>query len=204
MSRIEQGRWSELLRRYTGAAGVTEVASELAPEIAPAFVLETERPEWYFLKGERLMGYRINVSALAGQNSGVKLRNPTTSGIIAIVTKLDISGDATNQVVTLTTGADTADFTTVSGTVPRDGRWLAINGACVVSFQNNAAGGNSFDGGQVPLAFETYRVIDYTVNPFVLMPGFSLRILSANVNFNLLGSIAWLEKRLDQLEQGSG
>lgn len=197
MAKIEVGQFSTLLRRYLGMKGVSDVVDELAPEISPVFVLEAERPEWEFLKGQRLIGFGGAVPASPGQVGCVRFRNPPTSGMVAIFQTVDV-GAASAASFAVTQGAQLADQATVTGTGNRDGRQTPIGGAIVASFGYAAAGGNSIGAGYTP-AVSSFKTITRH-NPVVVVPGFALAVTLAAVNIELTVSAQWIEKRLDDLE----
>lgn len=85
MSRIQTGRWSELLRRFLDQKGVEDVASELSPEISPVFILESNRPDWLILKAERMVSLSDEHTSGATIGPTMRLRNPLNSGVLATV-----------------------------------------------------------------------------------------------------------------------
>jgi hypothetical protein len=199
MSKVERGQYASLLRRYLGMTGVSDVIDELAPEMSAVFVLESERPEWEFLKGARLLGYAQTVPALAGNNSAIRLRNPTNSGVVAIVTHLSIGSNlATSS--TVTHGAQPADQATINGYGIRDGRQTPNAGAIIASSGYAALGGSAIDAclNGANTCFKLWNGINDTA--VVLAPGFALNVGHNVANIDLVVGVHWLEKRLDALE----
>lgn len=202
MSKIERGQFSSLLRRYLGMTGVSDVIDELAPEISATFTLEAERPEWAFLKGERLLGMGQTVPALAANFGTVRYRNPAGSGVVAIFHSLN-AGPGFNpapaaMVITITHGLQAADQATVQGYGIRDFRQTPIAGAIIQSQGYAAAGGNAI-GAAICAAQTTWQFITEQ-NPVVLVPGAALNVSSGFANLDLVVGAQWLEKRLDALE----
>lgn len=205
MSKIEYGAFSTLLRRYLGMKGVSDVVDELAPEISATLTLEQERLEWEFLKGARILAHAGFVPASVGNNSGVRFRNPATSGIVAIITKLHagpgLNPAPANTAIAVTFGAQTADQSLgTSGTSPRDGRMIPpTGGAIIASTGYNAPGGSAIDGAMALIAGTSW-IEFWNRDAVVLPPGFALNVSLGNVNLDLHTSCHWLEKRLDELE----
>lgn len=198
MAKIEVGQFSSLLRRYLGMKGVSDVVDELSPEISPAFVLESERPEWEFLKGARLMAHATQTGATVGQNSAWRLRNPATSGVIGILTYLNAGPNTNNGLITVTFGAQAADQATTSGTTPRDGRMIPpTGGALIASFGVAALGGTACDMAAL-LGTTTFQFLRGSA--IVISPGFAVNVGCSTVNTDVVVAAHWLEKRLDDLE----
>jgi len=130
MSLIQIAKFSDTLRRYLQMAGTSEVASELAAEISPVLVMEQDRPDWLWLKGERLCATTIRQSSGVTPGPTMRLRNPTTSKVIATVSHIWVS--ATNVgIVELRFNLETTDLgiPNLSRTLLRDGRGFTAVGA---------------------------------------------------------------------------
>lgn len=204
MSKIEVGRWSELLRRALGMAGTEMVAAELSPEVSPTWQIESDSADWQFLKAVRLMGSSLSRSAVAAEFNRFHLVNPLTSGMLAVVEQIDYSSvDLTGDVLIRIDNTALATLAAVGTSVPRDNRWefpAPSSGSPLVFSVGNAAAGLS-DGfllhiGQV-LASVNFR----WENHIVLVPGTSIQFGSGIVNTGTRGSVQWRERRLPFLEQ---
>lgn len=211
MSKIERGQFATLLRRYLGMSGDYNVADELAAEISPGLCLESERPEWEFLKGAKLMSAPLNVTGAGATFSAFKFRNPAASGVIAT-----FGGPPIGDFCTLSMDAGAgviaavqfhqqpdslANLTTTLAGIPRDTRYpsVAANTSALIGSQtnNSVAGlGNIFHGGLSTNRVDPVRFV-FT---FVLTPGNELSLFFPIANTSVRGGIAWLEKKLDQLE----
>jgi hypothetical protein len=75
---IDEGGLNGILSRRLGMPGGSPAPS-LAPEIMPQIVLESDRPEWGWLKGEMRCAGRFSVAALAGNYGYVQFYNPPSS-----------------------------------------------------------------------------------------------------------------------------
>lgn len=197
MSKIETGQFSSFLRRYLGMKGVSDVVDELAPEISAVLTLEVERPEWEFLKGARLMAFAIDTGAIVGF-AGIRIRNPTASGVIGIFDYARI-GLLTAGSVLMTIGATTTDQGTVSGNTPRDGRNIPPSGgALICSFGTLAPGGTALDFSFCPA---NTSIEFLTRTSVVIPPGFALNLAANITDVRTIVAAHWLEKRLDDLER---
>lgn len=140
MSKIEIGRYSALLRRALGMAGVQEVAGHLSPELSPTWQLEGSTDEWMFLKDVRAMSMGESIASGAGQGH-YRIRNPANSGALCVITKLFVVPQGSN-VITARIQELTVDLTNGGLATSRDTRWLTqsvfTHTAMVLSFQNTS------------------------------------------------------------------
>lgn len=198
MSKIERGQFSSMLRRYLGMTGVSDVVDELAPEISATFPLEVERPEWEFLKGAKLMSGASLVAAVAVKKGVYRLRNPSTSGLVAIFESIWMSSEISAQ-FQLTREATETDLATVEASVARDTRYsTTMASALVLSSEAVAAPtGTSF---HTTFNFSAGPPVEFRT-PIVLTPGHALQVICNNVNVAFYVSAHWLEKRFDELER---
>jgi len=199
VSQIQTGRYGDLLRRFLGMKGVTEVAGELSPEISAVFILENDRPEWLFLKGEKLCSASFFIALNAGLPSAARLRNPAGSGVMAVIQRLEVSTQAGATLIE-ERNTDQGNLAAVLPTVTRDTRLPVLNAsACIQSVANVGSSGEAFFSQRnlpdVPLV---------NASPFILLPGFQIQVSSTTNNIQLRGDWQWRERRLDVLEQGDG
>lgn len=197
MSKIEVGRYSELLRKLLSMKGVEQVSGELSPEISPVFILESERPEWEFLKNEKLMSSVFGLSAVAAQNSVYRLRNPAASGVVAVISAFMLSVGVASEVLA-ERDDDNGNLGTVLPTVSRDTRLPVLNASALIASQGN----NVALSGE---AWWTAQILADTSIPqlltFVLSEGQEIDLLTINVNVRIRGWVHWRERRLDVLER---
>lgn len=200
MSKIERGQFSSLLRRYLGMAGQTQVADELAPEISAVLALESERPEWEFLKGAKLMAACGTVAASAGLESACRLRNPAASGVIGIIDHISFSTGGLAATIRVTIGNDAGNLTTTVQSNSRDTRYPRAafpgNSALICSTDYGANGDTVFHS-----SLATNSSPPFLRTPFVITPGFQMQVTSLTLNVGLLVNFHWLERTLDQLER---
>lgn len=193
-------------------AGQQHVADELTAEISPGFTLESERPEWEFLKGAKLMSAPLNVAGAALTLSAFRFRNPAQSGVVAIFGGEPNGGPAVEITLQLVGGGTASvqfqsqpdslvNLSATLAAIPRDTRYtnVAANTSALVCSQTNnlvVGAGDIFHGGAAATFLDPLKFY-FT---FVLTPGNELNIVCVDANTNTRGGIMWLEKRLDQLE----
>jgi len=196
VSKIETGRFSDLLRRYLGMKGVSVVSSELSPELSPILVLESERPEWEFLKNEKLMASVFAQGGVVGQNTLYRLRNPAGSGVVAVITRFMITTDLT-EIVIAERDDDNGNLATVLPTVSRDTRLPVLNASSLIASQAN----NVVVTGE---SWWTARLLANSDAPqdvqFVLTAGHEIDLVQLGANVAIRGWVHWRERRLDVLE----
>lgn len=197
MSQIQTGRYSDLLRRFLGMKGVTDVSAELSPEISPILVLETERPEWEFLKNEKLMSAVFALGGVVAENTVFRLRNPTGSGVVAVIARIEFSTDATTAFI-VERDDDNGNLATVTPTVSRDTRLPVLNASVLVASgdTNVVLSGESWLTGRT-----IANVTNQFPAPFVLTAGNEIDIASIATNVVVRGFVHWRERRLDAMEE---
>lgn len=199
MSKIEVGRFSTLLRRFLEQKGDIEVAGELAPEISAVFVLESDRPDWHFLKNEKLISSGA-LMTVAGATAGptYRLRNPAGSGLIITIDSVDWTNTVASD-YQWRVEAQTADLpVTGISSVTRDTRWTLITSAMIATVSITAGPTGILLFGQsvgiIATPFEKRL-------PIVLTPGFALNIGSSTVGAKTgRVTVNWTERRLPAIE----
>ena len=199
MPQIQRGQFSQLLRRYLGMTGVNDVVDELAPELAADFTLEVERPEWEFLKGQKLMSAVGTIVPSVGLTPMMRLENPAASGAIGIIQPIIISSQGVDNNIDIKTNPAAGNLTTTFQSVARDTRYPTVafpgNSALVCSGDYGTAGALI-----ATLTAKANTALFYCV-PVVLTPGFDLNVIGQTANTAMVVVFNWLEKRLDQLER---
>ena len=200
MSKIETGRFSELLRRGLGMKGVSEVAGELSPELSPTWQVEGITVEWDFLKGKKLCVATATVAAAVGFQSVIRLRNPATSRVLAVLDEVVWVTDPADS-SSVRYGIANVDLSVAGGTLVRDHRWEAssatVRAALLFSTDNT---GDTVDG---QLVHRTSRAADVEAQlpgKIVLTPGDSVDLATGAVNVALQATYIWSERRLPDLE----
>ena len=201
MSKIETGRFSELLRRALGMKGVSDVATELSPEVSPTWELESPTAEWDFLKGKKLCIATATVAAAVGFQAAIRLRNPATSGVLAVLEAVVwVTNPADNTSVRY--GIANVDLSTAGGTLVRDHRWLSSSATVRAALLFSADNTGDTVAGQV--VHRTSRAADVEAQlpgGFVLTPGDSIDLQTGSVNIGLRATYIWSERQLPELER---
>lgn len=201
MSKIEIGRYSELLRRAFGMKGQESVSGELSPEVSPVWVLEDDSPEWDFLKQVRgCAGAGIEIPA-AGNAAVFRLRNPVGSGTIATVRTIEMSsgGAAEFRITRNLLGVELAN---VGVTVVPDFRWgqsgATTTTSLIFSSKSNSAVLPAGDLMQIATR-NSNRPVIYTPQ-IVLVPGTAIDFGLSTLATQCTAFCTWKERRLPALE----
>lgn len=197
MSKIEVGRYSELLRKLLSMKGVVDVSGELSPEISPVFILEAERPEWEFLKNEKVMSSTFAVNAVAAQNAVYRLRNPLGSGVVAVINTFMIQVESDSTVLA-ERSVEQGNLATILPTVSRDTRLPVLNASALISSQANNV---VFTGESFWTALLLANAFVPQVLDFVLTAGHQFDLIEVDNNISIRGWVQWRERRLDVLEE---
>ena len=189
---IQVARYSGLLHKLLdmkeGAPSPT-----LATDIFPMLALESDRPEWAFLAGERLCFMQWHDAAVVAEYSSLGLRNPVASGVLVVVESMNVM-IATGGYALGMRGNSTVDAANPGRT--RDSRTAA---------QATAAQMVERTQGTVPAyPMWTGAVISNTNGfsefPVILTPGWELMIWNATVNSNITVAFTWRERALGSSE----
>lgn len=183
-------------------AGVTIVSGEVSPEISPTVELEGRSPEWDFLKGVR--GCFAAAEQLKGGltfRSKFRLRNPATSGVIAVVQAFEASTDA-NARLAAAVNAQTVDFATAIVPAVPDVRWgaLANQQTSLIASRDNTQ-----ITGPAGNLLGSVRITDgrpwLVRQPFAMMPGTTFDWGCQSDDTDCLAWVHWIERSLPELEQ---
>lgn len=202
------GRYNRFLQKFLSMKGGPP-APQLASEIAATFAL-FHGQENRILEAWNIFGVAANVAAAAGFTSGVRLRNPVGSNVIAVVTALRISETQADAPFSANGGA-TADLATVLGTAnanfdSRLGPPTATSSVCILSRQNTAAAvpaltnQNTFDALRVQ-ANVPRDLIFFEDQEITILPGSAIQIIAGAVNFDLEVAIMFRERALEDSER---
>ena len=202
MSKIETGRFSELLRRALNMKGQEIVAGDLSPEISPTWQVETDELQWDFLKGVKACSAYEVIAANVGAGGHMRLRNPVGSGVIAMIDLVHISpaGSGQNR-ITLRSG-QTSDLLNTSFTTARDLRWIPSSigqqSAMVVTF-TAASGSVPSNGALYDSIADSRPLIDW-VGGAIVTPGTALEFGTFTANIICACGVEWRERRIDEIE----
>lgn len=205
MSKIGTGRYSESLRRLLAVRASNESPiNELAPELSAVMDVESDRPEWRFLKGERLIRDGYLIGKVAANMSQWQIRNPANSGMIAVL-YLTVQTDSTSVVETriVQTSADLANGR--AKPIATDSRWFNNGAAAVISpLQPSDANTAVSLLGQVIssiiVAGNGPPIELFPRFPVILTPGYGIGIEVSTVNIDLRVQMEGYERAADRVE----
>lgn len=188
-----------LARRYdTPNDPVQTIASDAFPIIGISD--ELLDPELHYLRGSRLCAGTVVDAAVAASNSMVLLRNPPTSNVIGVATRVElIAGAALSTVFLGILAADTTPDNQVPGIV-LDAR--ASDPAANAGRSTLLLGDRTVVGATISEEFARYDIrntlaelsIDLRV---VLMPGSSLWAVAVDLNTQIRANFWWRERRIE-------
>lgn len=185
-------RFNTVQAAYAHAVGEVDVADfsgiERAGETLTPVIDLWSRPEWAYLREERLWWILDDVSAVAAERGILALQNPVASNTIAVVQLFFCSTGARIAVTTDFTQVETA----VTRGIGRDGRLqraLADERSVCRVIERSEAVANV--GTQVSaLTAGVDRVV-----PQVLTPGREVRIFGSADNTAFVACYCWSERR---------
>jgi hypothetical protein len=191
------GRWNRFIQKLTDMKGGPP-ARQLSSEIVfshPIFHGVENR----FLESWDLFGVGVTIAAIGGAQSGVRLTNPTTSNVIAVVTKALLSTTA-GGVFNFEYGNVGAGLSNALVATPMERRGRSAS-TCLPTFnvaalstlnvvaQLNIAGNTSFD------------FIRGANDEVCLPPGASVQMDGNAVNNAVTASFWWRERFLEPAER---
>ncbi len=191
------GRWNRFIQKLTDIKG-SPPARQLASEIVfhhGIFSGEENR----YLESWDLFGVGATVGPIVGQQSGLRLTNPSGSNVIAVVKKAAVS-TGTTQSVNLEYGRVGASLSQALVSIPMETRGRAAS-TCLASF--NAAALTTLNViAQGPLLANT--LLDFIgdgIQEISLPPGSAVQIDGQGANIALAVSFWWRERFLEPAER---
>lgn len=197
---------TDVLRGFSRFIGLdeTEEGTVRLGETLTPIIDAWKQPELAFLMGETLCAYSRNVSAVAGQLSGVALCNPTVLRMIMVVEEASILSTANQDVgMFLVTDADAAsNLGSSSQGNSRDRRSGALVSRAVVRYGTVVALFTaSILEANRKAAAETIRFQNV---PVILAPGQGLLLWHFVANTFIHANFKWRERRLRPAELVGG
>lgn len=183
----EYGLNQVLARRLTTPGGA--VAPTVAPELFPTLVLENDRPEWSYPKGELRAGARVTLGASGGNYNALQLYLPSTARSICIVT--DVFGNSgtggANVQRAQGIGAGVAGWI-ANVTQPADFRWPLQTQTILERYTGALAalGNGTID--RISSAGNNIK------QPIIVAPGTALLLVTDIVNSALDITVRWYER----------
>lgn len=190
LNEINISRYGQILAKLLGMK--ENPAAQLATEIFPQLVLETQRPEWEFLGGSKLCQGAVSTGAVVGQQGHHKLLNPFGSGTLVILERVTFGAFSSREVVAGTSGSGTLANGPFQ-TAVRDARFgpLTIWPAAVPQTAAQLFTANAVGSAHVNECFRAQNVVlaDLPVTPVILVPGTAYVV--TNVTLNSTCSVTW-------------
>jgi len=192
---LQQARYDQLVRRVGALYGGGSKVTEVLPELFPVLEVENTTPELIALTGWRTAWQSTERPAVVAQVSKSQLFNPSSSGVIAAVTKLLVVADS--LAITQVQIENVQIGTPVKGLF-RDGRFgVPRNTVLEVSSIDNVATGG---GLRFTHLTDTPIQISDDNGIVVLVPGTGLSVGTTNVNVRLTVNYFWRERLAQESE----
>lgn len=200
--KVNVAAYDQLLGRLL-SIGVPEggIAEELSPEISPVFVLENDRPEWCYLKGERCCAGYSAAAGGAASTGSARFANPVNSGVIAILESIRAYGSAATQFAIYWNPGVFADLANLDNTRQVVDSRSSQKPACRIS---NTTGGGAGVAIEFMGSAAGYSFIDASCCPLILHPGNAVDIANADNNLTLKISFRWREREQRIYERADG
>lgn len=196
---IQIGRYNAILHKLLGISEGAPAPS-LAPDIFASIILESDRPEFHFLAGQRLaIGARSEAAGGAGTYSGVALINPSGSNLVVVLTRV-WNSVGTSRRVNIRLGSDYSGFTTAGSlralVDTRFGVAATTKPAGLIGGQASASPAGPNVGGQY-----TFNNVGMQFDvPIVLAPGTFVHFSDATANEAMYLNFAWRERVMEPSE----
>lgn len=202
---IQVGRYNRLLQKLfsmKGGAPAPQVASEIVP-VLPFFSGAENR----HLEQWSRFAVMTSVAAAAANTSGVRIRNPATSNVVAVLEKVRLVMFVQQNPVA-SHGTATADLAVVTPVTGRLDPRANPGSSMAVSNQNTApalpALAGSFNLDQVVMPAATGGSIDLVTGSdqqYPLLPGDAYQFDANALNVALTVVLQWRERFLEDSER---
>lgn len=195
MAELQFNRWDRLIRKIGNIVGARSIATTILEDVFPMLDMENTPPELMILAGKKLAwGTHLRPLEVL-EFSSVQLFNPADSGMVAVVTKVLISTQATavalvNKNTPLTDSSGTRAF--------RDGRDV---GTPVMQIRSESS--LVVESGALITLVESNIAFDFDLQKsglIVLTPGTGLQVQARTINFSLRANFMWYERVLESSE----
>jgi len=189
------GRLNNFLKKYLGMKAQAP-APQLSSEIVAGFNIDAG-VELRFLQEWSRFGAAINVAPTVGQTNTLRLVNPALSNIIAVIEKISI-GVLLAQVVIIGS-SQVANGTILSPYIfdPRG----QLGSLVQASFTTDSAGATRILA-EISLGATSQQDLIFDTNQEItLLPNSGLIITGGLANSNLIASIWWRQRFLEESER---
>lgn len=192
------GRYNRFLQKLFGLKGGPP-APQLASEIMPVFPHFSGAEHRYLESWDRF-GATLLAPQVASVTSGVQIRNPAGSNVVAVLEKILVNTTVIGDVVVLGNGV-TADLPTVVTGVQLDKRGR-VGSTCIVSANTVASVGASNPFLSVKVVVNTpFDFIVTDIQEITLLPGDGILAKMGAVSEDIRVSFLWRERFLEEGER---
>jgi hypothetical protein len=197
---ILAGRYNRFLQRLLSMKGGPP-CPQLATEIQPQMDVEALPVELRFLLGWHLYQSSVTQGASPTNASGVQMRNPLTSGVVAVLTSIQISIGTSGQVdISQSFGGVTADLTNVFTGQRVDSRAKTNSTLVPSSFAPVADLGGIVFTANLVNTNPPYEFLKKEYDAIPMFPGHTIRVVLQIVNSPLNVHFKWRERPIEEGE----
>lgn len=199
---INAGRFNGILHKILNIADGAP-SPKVATEIFPTINLESDRPEWLFLGGERLISGYLGYTPTAGQYGHIVLTCPAGSNVVATIERIRIynaaAGARTFQIAPW--GVGTPGTPTNTYVFTRDSRWISASGNWGQSALNMGTFSNAAPQGSINKQINLATLDAYDiVTPYVIAPAGGILIRAGSADTPITVNIDWRERYMNPIE----
>ncbi len=191
------GRYNRALQKLLGMKGPASM-NQLAGELITTFNLFYGTENRYLESWDRY-AVENEQTAGAGNTAFLRIRNPTNSGVVAVIEKCELN-ISTQDLVTWQIGTATADLASVVANVRNnlDFRNQRVNPALINSSTTGAAALNVI--GKYTVAVTGKDLILTHNQEWPLLPGDAIQFQNTSVLLTLRANLIWRERVMEESE----
>jgi hypothetical protein len=192
-------RYARMLQKLFGTKGGVPT-KQLAGEIMSVFPIFAGVENRY-LEGWERFGVGLIIAANVATKSGVQLRNPAGSNVVAVIEKMTVQTQGPQERLSVGVSfAAQVELTNPVGVQALDSRGRAT-GSLIASTSNNTTDLTVFFGIIAAANAIPYDVILDENQELPMLPGTTYRILGENTNTDLTINLIWRERILEESER---
>lgn len=198
------GRVNRALQKWSGIKGTVptpQLGTEVMPVVSMPWGVEMRYPESWIMHS-----WEVVIAALAANLNAAMLRNPASSGVIAVIIKVQyVNNGGANDNCIMSLGPRTTDLPTpitIASPSCFDRRAGTQTSAMIASIQQ-AAGPQTAPPDRLFITIPpgTYDLINDGVQEFPLLPGDAVAFRNGVVNQGSVWSLWWRERAIEDSEK---
>lgn len=194
---ILEARFNRGLQKFLTLKGAPP-APQLSTEIQPTFSLPIDEGDLGIFSIGFFRGF-VTVQALAAVNSGIMLRNPANSNVVARILYQTWAANTINTRIQAFLSSPLADIATAVALARFDPRvppaTLSISGT-----NNVATAGTQYDI-LLNASVQQTNISNQVLSPTLLLPGNALLFVTIDLNVAISMAFAWSERQLTEAER---